>query len=149
MIIYPVNLIGTKAPSDHSNLNYSHCLSYYPNTKRIFPLSFAFLHEVSSTTWQPTYCKIVSMYSIWFVPSWVRRRVKLSSLALKIRSLTLGWWSALSAILMPWAKAFAVGFDTGLFQDSKKLKTLVKFGRQLYWKVIVDMWLSENEGVST
>ena len=63
--------------------------------------------------------------------------------------MTLGWWSALSAILMPWAKAFAVGFNTGLFQDSKKLKTLVKFGRQLYWKVIVDMWLSENEGVST
>lgn len=62
--------------------------------------------------------------------------------------MTLGGWSALSVILMPWAKAFAVGFDIGLFQDSKKLKTLVKFGRQLYWKVIVDMWLSENKGVS-
>lgn len=149
MIIYPVNLIGTKAPSDHSNLNYSHCLSYYPNTKRIFPLPFAFLHEVSSTTWQSTYCKIVRMYSVWFVPSWVRRRVKLSFQALKIRSLTLRGWSALSAILMPWAKAFAVGFKIGLFQDRKKLKTLVKFGRQLYWKVIVDMWFCENEGVST
>lgn len=149
MIIYPVNLIGTKAPSDHSNLNYSHCLSYYPNTKRIFPLAFAFLHEVSSTTWQSTYCKIVRMYSVWFVPSWVRRWVKLSFQALKIRSLTLRGWSALSAILMPWAKAFAVGFKIGLFQDPKKLKTLVKFGRQLYWKVIVDMWFCENEGVST
>ena len=149
MIIYPINLIGTKAQPDNSNLNCSHCLSYYPNTKRIFPLPFAFLNEVSSTTWQPTYWKIVSMYSVWFVPSWVRRRVKLSFLALKIRSLTLGGWSALSAILMPWAKAFAVGFDIRLFQDPKQLKTLVKFGRQLYWKVIVDTWLCENEGVST
>ena len=149
MIIYPVNLIGTKAPSDNSNLNYSHCLSYYPNTKRIFPLPFAFLHEVSSTTWQPTYCKIVRMYSVWFVPSWIRRRVKLSFQALKIRSLTLRGWSALSTILMPWAKAFAVGVKIGLFQDPKKLKTVVKFGRQLYWKVIVDMWFCENEGVST